>query len=168
MQRSRFTLRRARIIAIGRLVSGVFALGAGYWYIADHKKQPLQAPLAEAPRMLSAINPSNAIGNYSVQQSGGTLNQTIINPAPSKLDFSSFLADEVISSLSNEKPIHLTVVGSSKWTSSVGEQYADYFDANSRLTEYRQIGMYIPAPEAKISVREGPNFWSVMLAPEVP
>ncbi len=105
-------------------------------------------------------------GNFSVNQQGGTVNQTYINQQMQRLKFSEQLGRDLMSKIPRDKPVYITAVGSPS-DLQVGADFADFFRANGYKVAYMSVGMLFPQPERQLTLVEHPDAFAITVAPSV-
>ncbi|WP_146101829.1 hypothetical protein [Rhodopila globiformis] len=145
------TARNLTLGIFGGLVGASALIWTGY-LVGDGTKTRL-APGAEptaSPSPAVSVPPIGASGNFNFNQSGGVVNQTYINQAPGKLEFSDALGTELLAKIPKGKPITVIVTGS-RSDIQIGHQINNFLVANGYQTRFSIIGMMIPQPDRPIT-----------------
>jgi hypothetical protein len=134
-------------------VGGV-ALAIWLGYLWDDWRAKAQPPGGSTPMSDKPSPPSGPSGNSGIVApnnsgiitQGQTGNNTVINQAPGKLQFSDALGAELLAKIPNNKLINLMAVGSPS-DQNVGLQIAKFLQAHGYQLSISIIGMMAPPPD---------------------
>lgn len=134
-------VQRIILFTVGAAIGGCALLAAGEWL------RPSTAAAQSSGGSVPTINNFGPSIN-TTNQSGG--NNTI-NVAPTRLPFTTDLADQLIGRLPTGKPILLTSIGGNA-DQAIADQYQQYLQSKGFEVERTMIGMASPPPDHKITL----------------
>jgi hypothetical protein len=160
--------RRTFSVLIGAIVGAVVTLGSTELLRGPAKAQSPTPSVQEIPMSndKSPFQSFSGSGNFSINQQGGSINQTYINQVPEKLKFTAALGSELLTKIGKEKPVKIMAVGSSS-DRNVGEQIGKFLHENGYVVTVMSIGVMGPPPEQPITLTELPSEWRLIVAPGV-
>ena len=152
---------------VGALGGAIGVTGA-IWLahaISDWRANADQLPITAPADRIAQEMPQGS-GNFSINQQGGTVNQTYINQNQPKLTFTDAIAHELLSKIPNDKPIRVRAVGSVS-DLQVGIQIANFLKKNGYKVELDTIGILAPPPEHALEIRDLPSERILTVTPAV-
>ena len=163
--------RRTFAVLIGGILGAVIAFGASELLHGPARAQPASLsdegpsmPNKPIPPPMSP--PASSSGNFSVNQQGGTVNQTYVNEVPPKLRFTEGLGLDLLSKIAKNKPLNITLTGSQS-DLQVGEDFANFFRRHGYIVNYISTMMLMPPPEHQMTLTESPTSRDLVIAPSV-
>jgi hypothetical protein len=122
----------------------------------------LSSNATEIPSTLLAQSLPSVNGNCNAVGQNNSACNTVV--APNRLSLSNELANELLNKMPIKKTVHLTTVGSSK-DQNVGDDIQSFLVQNGYKIDRSIIGMLIPPPDNKISLRETADAYNLLIAP---
>jgi hypothetical protein len=110
---------------------------------------------------VSAVHAQNCV--ISGGTNYGKIEQNCI-VTPPKLAFDPVIARELVGRLAPGKPVNLRSVGSAS-DQAVASQYQDAIQRAGFQVQRTTIGMLVPPPDHPITVMDGPDAVTVLIAP---
>jgi hypothetical protein len=94
----------------------------------------------------------------------GSIEQHCTVVGPTKLVFEPAIAEELVRKIPPGRPIRLMSVGSAG-DQAVATQYQQFLQSHGFQIERTTIGMMAPPPDHPISIQDGGNLVTVLIAP---
>lgn len=165
---SEVTVRNVTLGLLGAVLGASALIWAGYALqhgTAKAQSTPSQEAVAPDSKPTTP-NPATSSGNFSINQQGGSVNQTYINQVPERLIFSDALGRELLAKIGKDRPVEVIAVGSNS-DMLVGRQIHAFLRDNGYSVTLETYGMIAEVPEQALTMTELPSVRRLIVAPSV-
>jgi hypothetical protein len=154
------SIQRPLLGVIGAVVGAIVFVGIGELIHPSAAQAPPQSTTTQAPPPVVNQAPGSA---FSYGQQGGITAGTI-NVAPGRLAFSEQLGNELVTKMPQKKTVNIRSVGGNS-DQSVANEIQTFLQQRGYTVNRTVIGMLSPPPDRPITLMEGPDSYTLTIAP---